>query len=66
MRTVAAAEMLGTRVVLTGISPSTAQTMVKLGIDMSSVPTRGSLKAGMALALTLTRRRIVDDGAARG
>ena len=60
LKTVAAAEMLGTRVVLTGISPSTAQTMVKLGIDMSGVPTRGSLKAGMALALTLTRRRIVD------
>jgi len=60
LKTVAAAEMLGTRVVLTGISPSTAQTMVKLGIDMSGVPTRGSLKAGVALALSLTRRRIVD------
>lgn len=58
LKTVAAAEILGTRVVLTGISPSTAQTMVKLGIDMSGVPTRGSLKAGMALALTLTGRRI--------
>jgi rsbT co-antagonist protein RsbR len=58
LRTVAAAEMLGTRVVLTGISPTTAQTMVKLGIDMSSVPTRGSLKAGVALALQLTGRRV--------
>jgi rsbT co-antagonist protein RsbR len=62
LKTVAAAEMLGTRVVLTGISPSTAQTMVKLGIDMSGVPTRASLKSGMALALTLTRRRIVEIG----
>jgi rsbT co-antagonist protein RsbR len=60
LKTVAAAEMLGTRVILTGISPSTAQTMVKLGIDMSGVPTRGSLKSGMALALTMTGRRIVD------
>lgn len=60
LKTVAAAEMLGTRVILTGISPSTAQTMVKLGIDMSGVPTRGSLKAGMALALTLTGRCIAD------
>jgi len=58
LKTVAAAEMLGTRVVLTGISPSTAQTMVKLGIDMSGVPTRGSLKAGLALALGMTARRI--------
>jgi rsbT co-antagonist protein RsbR len=60
LKTVAAAEMLGTRVVLTGISPSTAQTMVKLGIDMSGVPTRGSLRAGMALALSMTGRRIAD------
>ncbi|PXW94341.1 rsbT co-antagonist protein RsbR [Sphaerotilus hippei] len=58
LRTVAAAEMLGTRVILTGISPTTAQTMVKLGIDLSSVPTRGSLKAGVALALTMTGRRV--------
>lgn len=58
LRTVAAAEMLGSRVILTGISPTTAQTMVKLGIDMSSVPTRGSLKAGVALALAMTRREV--------
>lgn len=60
LKTVAAAEMLGTRVILTGISPGTAQTMVKLGIDMSGVPTRATLKSGVALAMTLTRRRIVD------
>jgi rsbT co-antagonist protein RsbR len=60
LKTVAAAEMLGTRVILTGISPSTAQTMVKLGIDMSGVPTRGSLKSGVALALSMTRRRVVE------
>ena len=57
LKTVTAAEMLGTRVILTGISPSTAQTMVKLGIDMSSVPTRGSLRAGVALALSITGRQ---------
>jgi rsbT co-antagonist protein RsbR len=60
LRTVAAAEMLGTRVILTGISPTTAQTMVKLGIDLSGVPTRGSLKAGVALALAMTGRQVVD------
>lgn len=60
LRTVAAAEMLGTRVILTGISPTTAQTMVKLGVDLSAVPTRGSLKAGVALALTMTGRRVAD------
>lgn len=59
MKTVTAAEMLGTRVILTGIRPSTAQTIVKLGIDMSGVPTRATLKGGVALAMTLTRRRVV-------
>ena len=58
LRTVAAAEMLGTRVILTGISPTTAQTMVKLGIDLSAVPTRGSLKGGVALALAMTGRQV--------
>lgn len=66
LKTVAAAEMLGTRVILTGISPSTAQTMVKLGIDMSGVPTRASLKSGLALALRLTQREIVPQVAAAG
>jgi rsbT co-antagonist protein RsbR len=58
LRTVAAAEMLGTKVILTGISPSTALTMVKLGIDLSAVPTRGSLKAGVVLALRMTGRQL--------
>jgi rsbT co-antagonist protein RsbR len=66
LRTVAAAEMLGTRVILTGISPDTAQTIVKLGIDMSSVPTRGTLKAGVALALQITGRQIGARNAAAG
>jgi rsbT co-antagonist protein RsbR len=59
LKTVAAAEMLGTRVILTGIGPTTAQTIVKLGIDLSGVPTRGSLKSGVALAMAMTRRRVV-------
>ena len=48
----------GTQVILTGISPSTALTMVKLGIDLSAVPTRGSLKAGVVLALRMTGRQL--------
>ncbi len=64
LRAVAAAEMLGTKVILTGISPTTAQTIVKLGIDLSRVPTRGTLKAGVALALTLTNRKVVTQPAA--
>lgn len=66
LHTVTAAEMLGTQVILTGISPNTAQTMVKLGVDMSGVPTRASLKAGLALALSLTGRAIKPRSATAG
>jgi len=60
LKTVAAAQMLGTQVILTGIRPETAQTMVKLGVDLSSVPTRGTLRSGVALALKLVRRQVIE------
>lgn len=64
LKTVAAAEMLGTRVVLTGIGPETAQTIVKLGVDLSGVPTRGSLRSGIALAFAQIGRKVVPTGGA--
>lgn len=39
--------MLGTEVILTGVSPHNAQTLVKLGIDLSRVVTKSSLKSGL-------------------
>lgn len=59
MKTVAAARMLGTRVIITGISPQGAQTLVKLGVDLGEVTTRGSLKSGVAEAFNIIGRRIV-------
>lgn len=59
MKTVAAAEMLGTRVILCGISAEGAQTLVKLGVDLGSLNTRGTLRAGVTEALTLTGQRMV-------
>jgi PAS domain S-box-containing protein len=53
LETIAAVRLLGAQVILTGISPSIAQTIVHLGIDLTSVITRTSLASGLALALEM-------------
>ncbi|WP_139558177.1 STAS domain-containing protein [Methylotetracoccus oryzae] len=59
LKTVAGARLLGTSVILTGIGPHMAQTIVKLGIDLSGVPTVGSLRLGVALAFNLIGHEVV-------
>ncbi len=51
IETITAAGLLGARVILTGVQPSIAQTLVHLGIDLSDVDTRSSLVAGLKMAL---------------
>ncbi len=46
-----AVRLLGAQVVLTGIGPSMAQTLISLGIDLSDIVTRGNLQAGIAHVL---------------
>lgn len=46
-----AVKLLGAQVMLTGIQPQIAQTLVHLGVDLSGIVTRGSLQAGIATAL---------------
>lgn len=46
-----AVKLLGAQVLLTGIQPSIAQTLVQLGVDLRGIITRGSLQAGIAYAL---------------
>jgi len=53
LETIAAVRLLGARVVLTGVRPAIAQTLVHLGIDLSGVTTRSSLAAGLRVALEM-------------
>ncbi|MEU6807045.1 STAS domain-containing protein [Streptomyces neyagawaensis] len=51
MKTVAAARLMGAECIVSGIRPAIAQTIVHLGIDLSSVLTRASLEDALAYAL---------------
>jgi rsbT co-antagonist protein RsbR len=46
-----AVRLLGAQVMLTGIQPQIAQTLVHLGADLGGIITRGSLQSGIATAL---------------
>lgn len=58
LETVAAVRLLGADVILTGVRPVIAQTLVHLGVDLSTVSTRSSLAAGLQTALELLGLRI--------
>jgi rsbT co-antagonist protein RsbR len=47
-----AVSLLGARVVLTGIRPEVAQTIVGLGVDLGSMVTMSTLQSGIAYALS--------------
>ena len=59
IRTAQAASLLGTQVLLTGISPEIAQTLVGIGIDLKEIITKATLQEGIAYAL---KRRTVSFG----
>ena len=54
LKTVAAAQLMGADCIISGIRPQIAQTIVHLGIDLSTVATKASLADAFGLAL---RRR---------
>ncbi|WP_437778639.1 PAS domain S-box protein [Sorangium sp. So ce1097] len=51
LRIARAARLLGAQLMLTGIGPDTAQTLVDLGVDLSGITTRSTLQSGIAHAL---------------
>jgi rsbT co-antagonist protein RsbR len=57
--TTMAAQLLGAEAILTGISPVNAQILITLGVDLGTVSTCGSLKAGLERALRITGRAVV-------
>ena len=50
LKTIVAAKMVGTRVILSGISPNAAMTIVKLGVDLSQVETFNTLENAISYA----------------
>ena len=59
IETIGAVRLLGAQVVLTGVRPAIAQTLVHLGIDLSGIITRSSLSGGLQVALEILDLQVV-------
>lgn len=59
IQTVDAARLLGATVVVTGVSPAIAQTIVTVGVDLSQIQTVGDLQGGLDLADRLLGYRVI-------
>jgi anti-anti-sigma factor len=64
IETMSAVRLLGAEVILTGVRPSIAQTLVHLGIDLSNVSTRASLASGLRMALSTIHLSVTSNGTA--
>jgi ABC-type sugar transport system substrate-binding protein/anti-anti-sigma regulatory factor len=53
LRSAAEARLLGTTMILVGISPEIAQTIVQLGIDLSSIRTCSTMREGLLYAQSM-------------
>jgi anti-anti-sigma regulatory factor len=51
LRAARAVKLLGAQVVLTGVGPEVAQTLVSLGVDLGGLVTRSTVQTGIAYAL---------------
>ncbi len=58
LKTVAAARLMGADCIISGIRPQIAQTIVHLGVDLSMVTTKSTLREAFAIALQRTGQHI--------
>jgi len=52
IRAAQAVKLLGAQVMITGIRPEVAQTLIGLGVDLSEIVTSSSLQVGIATAFS--------------
>ena len=66
VQTVDASRLMGASVIITGLSPTIAQTLVTIGVDLSKMNTIGDLQGGLEEAERLlgykVTRKVVTDG----
>jgi rsbT co-antagonist protein RsbR len=59
VQTVEAARLLGATVIVTGLSPEIAQTLVNIGVDLGKMNTVGDLQGGIEEAERLLGYKVV-------
>src|SRR5262245_28156158 len=62
VQTVEAARLLGATVIVTGLSPEIAQTLVTIGVDLGKMNTVGDLQGGIEEAERVLGYRVVSQG----
>lgn len=62
VRTALAVRLLGTKLILVGLSPDIARTIIELGIDLAGLTTLGTLQDGLARAFALRKLKVVPVG----
>ncbi|MCK5227192.1 MAG: STAS domain-containing protein, partial [Desulfobulbaceae bacterium] len=61
IKTMKAADLLGTKCILVGIKPEIAQTLVHLGIDLENFETFANLQAGLEQAFKEIGKKVIDN-----
>jgi anti-anti-sigma regulatory factor len=62
VESISAVRLIGAEVILTGVRPAIAQTLVHLGVDLGGVTTRSSLAAGLRTALEILNLQVTTKG----